>query len=565
MRYVFFSPVAFEPWDWRNSVEKGIGGSETSHVEMAWRLARRGHEVVTYAPIPDDCPGHWRGTTWKPIDAADFSESGIWVLYRCPEYVDRFDPARPDQVKWLVCQDYDYQGRWTPQRVANLDRIIPLCHTHLQMLLKSHPEFAGKLWVTRNALKADLVAEVEAEGIPERNPRRIMYASSPDRGLKAGLKIFKRAKEFLPDLEFYATYGFNNLDKLIAQGAPAKYRRDKDECMELVRQTGARFLGRIPQKDLYREWLKTSMLVYCTTFIETGWITGLEAQALGAIPIFSPVGAQLENTQHGIIVHGQPDNEDTIARFAAEVVRLATDEDLQARIRSEMMPQVRADWDWEQFVWKKPDENWEEAAEEDLANKAMGPVIKPGVAGMADNPDEIAARDRWLDLKPGSVMLDVGACDGSWTVPAAKQGAKVFAIDPEAGRTLLQGYLEAAHVRDQVILLASKAGNIAEGNRIVLDSLALEANFDRCDFIKVDVEGEELDVLRGGAALIRRFKPAVMVEVHTDTVPGVKVLPGQVEDFFKALEVGYEFERVPLTYKGKTYFHVLAKVPEAAK
>ena len=46
MKFIFFSPVNFQRWDWRSSVETGIGGSETSHVEMAWRLANRGHEGI---------------------------------------------------------------------------------------------------------------------------------------------------------------------------------------------------------------------------------------------------------------------------------------------------------------------------------------------------------------------------------------------------------------------------------------------------------------------------------------------------------------------------------------
>src|SRR6266498_2675261 len=110
MKFIFYSPVSFEKWDWRNSVEKGIGGSETSHVEMAWRLAARGHEVITYAPIPDDCPGVWKNTKWFPIEKADFKEKGVWILYRCPEVVDKFlsKKKRVGQQLWLMMQDWDY-------------------------------------------------------------------------------------------------------------------------------------------------------------------------------------------------------------------------------------------------------------------------------------------------------------------------------------------------------------------------------------------------------------------------------------------------------------------------
>jgi glycosyltransferase involved in cell wall biosynthesis len=333
---------------------------------MAWRLARRGHEVVSYSTLPDDVPSgaEWRGTVWKRLEDVDFAEPGIWVLYRCPEKLDEFDAARTDQPKWLICQDWDYQT-WTPERVAKCDRIVPMCRAHETWLLKRHPEFANKTWVTRNGIKPELIEEVESNGVPVRNPHRIMFASSPDRGLANALRIFKRVKEYVPDAEFHATYGFNNIDKLIAQGV-TRFQKYKDECMKLVEETGAVFHGRLSQRELYREWFKTGILLYPTNFWETGWITGLEAQAMGAIPVYSPIWAQGENTRHGYAVPGNPDDPLTQARFVQAVAGLMQNPQVQEQIRGPMMADVRANWSWEQFVWQKPGENWEQAGEEDL-------------------------------------------------------------------------------------------------------------------------------------------------------------------------------------------------------
>jgi hypothetical protein len=52
MNFVFLSVPTFEPWDWNNPDLVGIGGSETSHIEMSNRLSDRGHEVYSYGPTP---------------------------------------------------------------------------------------------------------------------------------------------------------------------------------------------------------------------------------------------------------------------------------------------------------------------------------------------------------------------------------------------------------------------------------------------------------------------------------------------------------------------------------
>jgi FkbM family methyltransferase len=575
MRFITVSPVCFEQWDFRNSVEKGIGGSETSTVENAWRLARRGHEVINYTDIPDDCPPEWRGTQWKKLTEIDYSLPGVWVLYRCPELIDKFDHSRTDQVLWLCAQDWEYPSL-TVERVKHLDRLMVLCHAHRRWLAARQPSVAHKLWVTRNGIKGDLIAETEAAGVAERNYKRIMYASSPDRGLEAALKIFQRAKEFVPDLELHCTYGFNNMDKLIAQGA-THMQRSKDRCMKLVEETGAIFHGRLTQHQLYQEWFKTAMNVYCTSFWETGYITGLESSAMGAIPIFSPIWAQGENLKHGIAVGGHPEDPGTIARFAAEVVRLARNPELQDEIRKEMMPDTRAKWDWEQFVAEKPGENWIEAAEYDLAAKSAGKptgVPQPTLRlpkGMCDNADEEASRNRWLKLSHGDVFIDVGAADGSWSFPAAAQGATVYAFDPNMTRTHLMQLAKAAGLTSRIAAIRAVVLDTAESPATftingetetvptqTLDLFAKEAKLDRVDFIKIDVEGGELSVLRGAADVIKTYRPRIMTEAHTETVAGVHVTDTDVTSLIDSLAPGYKHEVVTLTYQGKTYYHVFS-------
>jgi hypothetical protein len=247
-RFNFYSPVHFEKWDWRNSVEKGIGGSETSHVEMAWRLAARGYEVVNYAPIPRDCPGTWRNTKWFPLEKVDFKAPGIWVIYRDASCIDQI-PKTSDQQVWLMCQD-ESAVNITAERVAKMDRVITLCEWHRRHV--EHGLLRGKVCVGSNGVKLELIREVEKEKI-ERNPHRLMYASSPDRGLLPLLKIFKRAKEFVSDLELHVFYGVDNIKKLIKHNPRFNhYEEFVKELMQAIKQPGVFWHGRVDQKTLYK-------------------------------------------------------------------------------------------------------------------------------------------------------------------------------------------------------------------------------------------------------------------------------------------------------------------------
>lgn len=345
MRFIFYSPVCFEKWDWRNSVEKGIGGSETSHVEMAWRLARRGHEVITYAPIPDDCPGEWRDTTWKPVEQVDWSLDGVWVLYRCPEMLDKFTEDHPGKILWLMNQDWDY-AQLTAERTKKLDKMMVLCRWHERYMLEKHPGLEGKIFVTSNGIKPELIEEVEREQI-ERNPYRIMYASSPDRGLANVIRSFAVAREFEPRLELHVFYGFNNLRKLQRN---KRLQAKADECERLMRVTpNVFFHGRVTQDQLYREWCKTGLWVYRTDFHETSCITSMEAQALGGIPIVSPVAALDENVHFGEAIPGDAEDPLIGARFAQAIVKWAHP-GRQSEHRRIMMQYARKRFDWENHV-----------------------------------------------------------------------------------------------------------------------------------------------------------------------------------------------------------------------
>lgn len=142
-------------------------------------------------------------------------------------------------------------------------------------------------------------------------------------------------------------------------------------------------------------------------------------------------------------------------------------------------------------------------------------------------------------VRPGATVLDIGANIGAHTVALATivgPKGRVLAIEPQrvihqllAANVALNGLQNVATYQ---VALGSAAGrvrvppldyttennfgglsleNIGEGEEVPLLRVD-DLNLATCQFAKIDVEGMELDALKGMSALIRRNRPAMYVE-----------------------------------------------------
>ncbi|MGV1955611.1 FkbM family methyltransferase [Agrobacterium sp. 22-214-1] len=69
-----------------------------------------------------------------------------------------------------------------------------------------------------------------------------------------------------------------------------------------------------------------------------------------------------------------------------------------------------------------------------------------------------------------------------------------------------------------------------------IDAYAGEKKIDRLDFMKIDIEGFEIDALRGGENTIKKFKPSVLVEFNSFTMIGFRnVNPRELLDYLRGL------------------------------
>ncbi len=146
-------------------------------------------------------------------------------------------------------------------------------------------------------------------------------------------------------------------------------------------------------------------------------------------------------------------------------------------------------------------------------------------------------------VKPGSIVCDIGSNIGNHAVYFGRIiGAKrVLAFEPQEHcfrtlRTNLQ--LNNLNPNDaHKVLLGSKMGEggvirtkdrnhggtqfgeIGEGiSMTTLDNVLAKENLEHLDFIKIDVEGMEFEVLTGAIGTIKRHRPSLWVEIFNDEI-----------------------------------------------
>ena len=139
-------------------------------------------------------------------------------------------------------------------------------------------------------------------------------------------------------------------------------------------------------------------------------------------------------------------------------------------------------------------------------------------------------RDAILEFvnKDGNA-IDIGAHVGFWLRDMCKQFKHVYAFEPiEEVRQCLAKNVSAENYSTYSVGLGAKNENLKvnynpaetgnthaskDGNQTITIRKLDDMNLPKIDYIKVDTEGFEIEVLKGGEKLIKEYKPFVHVEV----------------------------------------------------
>ncbi len=173
-------------------------------------------------------------------------------------------------------------------------------------------------------------------------------------------------------------------------------------------------------------------------------------------------------------------------------------------------------------------------------------------------------------LKNDTVTIDIGANIGTVALRAAAISSKgyVYAFEPDTDNYNSLQYNVKLNQFENIIPIKKALGDLAQEsklfkvnrfntgmNRILpandsftdfetievstLDEEVNRLKIDRIDLIKIDVEGYELNVLKGARAVLERFHPLIVVEIIEVNLKNNGQTSAEVIGFLK--EFGYHF------------------------
>jgi tetratricopeptide (TPR) repeat protein len=240
-------------------MKTGRGGSEEAVMHMSNRLADLGWNVEVFA----NC-GHkekkYGKVLWKPFWSYNYRDKyDVFIAWRHPT---AFNLEINADKKYIWLHDVLSEAEFTPERLAKIDKIFALSEFQ-RNLFPNIPD--NKFFITSNGI-GDKFPKVE------RDPKRIIYSSSYDRGLKCLLELFPLIKKECPETELHVFYGWSVWDA-VHKGDPEK-AREKQHIMKLMEQDGVYEHGRISQEEIIKEYGKASIWVYPTEFPEISCCTG---------------------------------------------------------------------------------------------------------------------------------------------------------------------------------------------------------------------------------------------------------------------------------------------------
>lgn len=339
---VIYCGQAWEDWA-PPSVVKGIGGSEEAVIYLSKELAKLGWEVTVYNTC-GNLAGTYDGVTYREYFELNPNDVfNVIVSWRDNIFAENEILAKK-KIVWL--HDIPLSERLKGKHVQTFHTILTLSQYHNSLLSKDVPE--ALRYISSNGINLE---DYKQPPVP-RNPKRIIYTSSYDRGLAHLLTMWGDVIKEVPDAELHVFYGWETWLSMEQKGFRKKEVRLA--LQKLMKQKGVFDHGRVGHKELIKEFYKSGIYAYPAHFEEISCISAMKAQACGCVALTTNFAALNETNKYGLKVEGKAGEGDTNERFKKILIKLLKDPKLQDEFRQKTLGHVE-EWGWDKVAkdWDK--------------------------------------------------------------------------------------------------------------------------------------------------------------------------------------------------------------------
>jgi glycosyltransferase involved in cell wall biosynthesis len=358
----FFTQPIPDIWHPETLKEGGAGGAETCIMKLAPMFEADGWRVVVFG-TPGAHRGLHEGVEYWNSD--EFLPSEKFKVFVSSRSCFPFEANIKADASFLWCHDVNV-GEQNRELFMKPDAVLGLTNWHAQHLSKLYKIPKNKLRVIPNGINLE---RFPIEKWNNEEKQRLIYSSSPDRGLDTILSLWPIIKQRYPEIEIHVFYGWNIIDKIIeisrSRGAHNTHLEQfKKRCLLQVEALGGEdagifMRGRVNQDILAEEMMNSLIWAFPTMFMETFCITSIEIQAAGVVPVTSNLAALTETIHPDYHkVEGWPNNASYQREWLSLLAFALENKDYREKIRPKARELA------EQFTWEKSYSKWNDLIKE---------------------------------------------------------------------------------------------------------------------------------------------------------------------------------------------------------
>ena len=382
--------------------------------------------------------------------------------------------------------DYDILNKWNKY----IDGCICLTEWHKNLYTERYSILKDRITIINNGIDVDSFNSMNGMNMNMKIKNKFIYTSRPERGLDILLKLWPTILEKMPDATLVIScYGNfpSNQEEIMLQDLINKY------------PDSIKHLGRLKVNNLYEEMSTSEYWLYPTSWPETSCITALEMLMSGVISLYYPVAGLIDTVgKYGIQI--QSGNE-------IQTILNLSDEEKNKLIENGRNYAISCSWknrakEWEILMNKK--KVFKSHDNHDMTNDPM--TNDPMTNDPMTNDHVKYLKKLLLKFEP-KIIYNIGSNALIWRREAKNIWPKsdFFAFDPLNNFECLY---KKHNINYHIGVLSSDDNKFVKNyeNTQTLSSVVKNKKFPLPDLIKMYIQDNELDIIKGGLDVINSAK-----------------------------------------------------------